>query len=572
MGKSMSEAKRASLAVCGSVMLVMFGARAATAATSCESLAKLHAGNMTIITAASVDGLSAIAPELAQAGGSMPLCRVNGFLTPTRDSRIGFEIWLPPAASWNHKIESVGNGGFSGALNYRAMLPAFTRGYATLTTDLGHTNTPPTAVEDATWALGHPEKVVDYAYRAEHLSTLAAKRILREFYGVTPMHSYYNGCSAGGIQGMTEVLRYPTDYDGYIIGDATADHLGQEMGALWNTLAGSLADPPQPLKPAQMSLVHQEILRQCVGKDGGAPSDTFLTDPPACHFEPKTLQCSAGQDSSSCLTPEQVGIFEKIYQGPVEPRTHEALLSGITPGAELMWDRFFTGKKNPVSADRPWAGFLTYMVYSDPEYLTQQKYLTFDFDKDYQAVRRQRVAGESLDSSWNTRSRDLQSFQRAGGKVIHYHGWDDPNIPALEAVKFFQSVIADQARRNHLSTQQAIDATQRFYRLFMVSGMGHCAGGDGPSSFGQNGQRGAHEGAEYDTLSALERWVETGVAPEQFIGSRVDAKTHEATMTRPICAYPQSPVWNGSGNSTDAGSFACIENARARASLNPGPL
>jgi feruloyl esterase len=553
------------------VVLAVLGARPATAA-DCAALIKLHAVDMTIVSAATADGLSAIAPELAQADGPTPLCRVNGFLTPTRDSHIGFEVWMPSAANWNHKIQSVGNGGFSGALNYRAMLPAFTRGYATLTTDLGHTNTPPGAVEDATWALGHPIKVVDYAYRAEHLSTLAAKRILREFYGVKPAHSFYSGCSAGGIQGMTEMLRYPLDYDGYIIGDATADHLGQEMGALWNTLAASLADPPHALKPAQMSFVHQEILRQCVGKDGGAPSDTFLTDPPACHFEPKTLLCSAGQDDSSCLTLEQVSIFEKVYQGPVEPRTHEAILSGITPGAELMWDRFFTGRKNPAAADRPWAGFLTYMVYADPDFLTKQRYLTFDFDADYRAIRRQQVGGESLDSSWNTRNRDLDAFQRAGGKVIHYHGWDDPNIPALEAVKFFAGVIADQARRHHLSAEQSLEATQRFYRLFMVSGMGHCAGGDGPSSFGQNGQRGTTEGAEYDTLSSLERWVEKGVAPEQFIGARVDAKTHESSMSRPICAYPKSPVWNGSGSAADAGSFACVENARARSSLLAGQV
>jgi feruloyl esterase len=543
-----------------SVVFTALTMHQARAATTCEDLAKFHKSAITITTAASVDTLSSIAKGLGEAKLPEPFCRVNGFIAPTADSHIGFEVWLPPAATWNHKLEAVGNGGLSGALNYRAMLPGFSRGYATMTTDLGHLNTPPGSVEDATWALGHPEKVIDYAYRAEHLSTLASKQILAAFYGTGESHAYYAGCSAGGIQGMTELLRYPKDYDGYIIGDATPDHLGQEMGAMWNTLAASLSNPVEALKPTQIALVHKEILRQCAGKDGGTASDPFLTDPTACDFQPKALLCAAGQDPSTCLTPAQVETFEKVYQGPVDPRTHESILSGLTPGTELMWDRYFVGKKNPVDADRPWAGFLTYMAYSDPDYLSQQKYLTFGFDKDYSALRQKKVAGESLDSSWNTRSRDVEAFRKAGGKVIHYHGWDDPNIPALEAVKFFTSVVADQARRHRVSQQQAQEATEQFYRLFMVPGMGHCGGGDGPNNFGQNPQRTANADPESDTLSALERWVEKGVAPDRFIASRVDPKTNSVNMTRPICAYPKVPVWNGNGNPAEASSFACAAN------------
>ena len=549
---------RVGMTICRSLALLpLVGAQHAFAATACEDLAKFHASNVTITQAASADSLTAISSGLGQATLATPMCRVSGFLTPTRDSHIGFEVWLPPENAWNHKYEAVGNGGLSGALNYRAMLPGFNRGYATMTTDLGHTNTPPNAVEDATWALGHPEKVVDYAYRAEHLSTLVAKQLIGAYYGKASIHAYFSGCSAGGIAGMTELLRYPKDYDGYIIGDATPDHLGQEIGALWNTLAASLANPSDALQPAQITLVHQAILRQCVAKDGGTPTDTFLTDPAACNFDPSTLQCAAGQDASTCLSPAQVGIFQKIYQGPVEPRTHESILSGLTPGSELMWDRYFVGKKNPVSADRPWAGFLTDMAYSDPDYLTREKYLSFDFDKDYVALRQKKVAGESLDASWNSRNRNLDAFKQAGGKIIHYHGWDDPNIPALEAVKFFMSVVADQARRHHLAPEQALEMTQRFYRLFMVAGMGHCFGGEGPSSFGQNGQRAPQADAEHDTLLALERWVENDTAPGQFIASRLDSKTGNATMTRPICPYPQRPVWDGSGSASEASSFKC---------------
>jgi Tannase and feruloyl esterase len=541
----------------GGLLLTVIGVQDAFGVTRCEDLAKFHAADVTIVTATSADTVVEIPAGPSQL--HTPVCRVNGFLTPRKDSHIGFEVWLPPADAWNHKYQAVGNGGLSGALSYRAMLPGFNRGYATMTTDLGHTNTPPSAVEDATWALGHPEKVVDYAYRGEHLATVVAKKLIEAYYGNALTHSYFTGCSAGGIAGMTELLRYPEDYDGYIIGDATPDHLGQEIGALWNTLAASLANPAEALQPAQITLVHQEILRQCVGKDGGAPSDPFLTDPTACHFDPKALQCAAGQNSPSCLSSAQVEIFQKIYQGPVDPRTHEAILSGLTPGSELLWGRYFVGKKNPVEPDRPWAGFLTDMVYSDPQYLIQQKYLTFDFDRDYQAVRRQKVAGESLDASWNTRNRNLDTFRQAGGRIIHYHGWDDPNIPALEAVRFFMSVAADQAARHRLSPEQALQMTQQFYRLFMVPGMGHCFGGEGPSSFGQNGQRATQADPEHDTLLALERWVEGGVAPEHFVASRLNTKTGESDMTRPICAYPRKPVWNGSGSVSEASNFKCID-------------
>jgi feruloyl esterase len=225
----------------------------------------------------------------------------------------------------------------------------------------------------------------------------------------------------------------------------------------------------------------------------------------------------------------------------------------------MGWDRYFTGKKNPAGADRPWAGFLVDMVYNDPDYLAKQKYLAFDFDKDYTSVRNAVVAGESLDASWNSRNRDLDAFKQGGGKMIQYHGWDDPNIPALEAVNFFNSVVADQAKRHKLTAQQALDATQQFYRLFMVQGMGHCNGGDGPSNFGVSTQRPAD--SEHDVLTALEQWVEKGAAPEKFIGSRMDTKTNTVDLTRPICSYPKNPVYQGSGATTDAASFACLAAA-----------
>ena len=548
---------RVVVALSAAIALSAFGATQALAATACAALAELHVPNVTITTAATAENLSSISASLAHARGVTPLCRVKGFITPTRDSHIGFEVWLPPQAAWNHKLEAVGNGGYLGALMYGAMVPGFTAGYATMTTDLGHLN-PPHQAEYAAWALGHPQKIIDFAYRAEHLATLLAKRIIDAYYRTASAHSYYAGCSAGGIEGITELLRYPNDYDGYIIGDATPDHVGQEMEAMWNTLWASLADPRHALTPAQLTLVHDAVLRQCVGKDGGAPTDTFLTDPPACGFQVAQLECRPGQDPSGCLSPAAVQIFQKIYQGPVDPLTQESIAPGVTVGSELLWPQYFTGKKNPVPADRPWSGMLADMIYSDPEYLSREKYLSFNFGSDYQAILKKTIAGETVESVYDDRNRDLDAFERAGGKVIQYHGWDDPNIPALAAVEFFDSIRAAQARRHHLTAAQARRATLGFYRLFMVPGMGHCGGGAGPSEFGQPGPRPPGQVAGHGPLTALDRWVEQGVAPRQFVASRMSVSTHKVDMTRPICPYPEEPRWNDSGNTRDASSFACV--------------
>jgi feruloyl esterase len=555
------------LRVVGSAALVasLFGTASALAIepANCSDLIHFQAPNVTITIAQSEEPPFTIPGGPGSPAVSKPFCRLAGFLTPTTDSHIVFEVWLPPATAWNHKYQGVGNGGFAGSVNYRAMLAALNRGYATMATDAGHVGDPANPVEDVTWALGHPEKFVDYAYRAEHLSTVASKQLIDAFYGVEPAHSYYTGCSAGGIQGMVELLRYPKDYDGYVIGDATPDHLGQEVGAFWNTLEASLADPVEALKPSQISLVHDKILRQCVGKDGGVGTDLFLSNPLACSFNAKTLACSAGQDPSTCLSPKQVAEIAAIYHGPIDPHTHQRILAGLTPGTEATWDRFFSGKKNPAGTERPWAGFMADVAMSDPDYLVKEKYLTFNFGTDLASVRQKKIAGETLDAVFNTKSRDLDPIKAEGGKVIHYHGWDDANIPALEAVDFFQDVVADQAKRHGLTLQKAQDETEQFYRLFMVPGMGHCSGGAGPNSFGQSGGRPLKADPEYDTVSALEVWVEKGVAPEKFIGSRVDAKTGSVDMTRPICAYPKVPTWNGTGNPNDANSFVCAEKLQS---------
>ena len=529
----------------------------------CESMAQFHAPNVTISSSVAVTAPLKVGNGPMAVTISKPFCRVNGFLTPTSDSHIGFELWLPEAAAWNRKFEAVGNGGFAGSLNLRAMQPGFERGYATMATDLGHLGQ---GVEDITWALNHPEKFIDYSYRAAHLTTEVSKQIIAAYYDASAVHSYYSGCSAGGIQGITEMLRYPKDYDGYIVGDGTPDHMGQEIGAFWNTIAASgLLNAADAIQPAQISILHDAILKQCAGKDGGLATDAFLTEPEVCKFDTKSLACKPGQDPAACLTPGQIANVDKIFKGgPIDPVTHKQFLAPVSVGGEAIWDRYISGKKNPVGFERPWAGFMAYVVKSDADYLSQQKYLTFNFGTDLAAARNLKLSGQTLNAVFNTETRDLEAFKAAGGKVIQYHGWDDSNIPPLEAVNLFNDVVADQAKRHKITQQQALEATEKFYRLFMVPGMGHCSGGEGPNVFGQGGGSGLKADPEYDTLLALESWVEKGTAPEQFIGSHVDQKTKTTTMTRPLCPYPKVAIYKGSGDQNEAANFTCAKVPAAK--------
>jgi feruloyl esterase len=535
---------------------------------SCEDLARLRLGDVAITSAVTTTSLDSVAPALAKESAA-PFCRVVGTITPTPDSSIRFEVWMPVGAAWNGKFNAVGNGGFFGFLNHRGALAGVKRGYATMTTDLGHTNRPG-ASEDSSWARGAGAKVVDYAYRAQHVSVLASKAILSAYYGKGAAHAYYTGCSAGGIQGLTELLRYQEDFDGYVIGNATPDHVGQELGAMWNTLQASLKYPADALKPAQVSAIHEEVLRQCVMASGGLAGDRFLTDPRLCQFRVEALACKPGE-SGTCLSPRQVAIVRAIYAGPRNPRNGQEHLAGIMPGSELTWDKYFTGKTNPAKADRPWAGFMMDMAYGDPAYLEGQKYQTFDFDRDVAKLRGTVVGGETLESSWNTTNRNLDAFAAAGGKVIQYHGWDDPNIPSMEAVKFRKSLIDDLVKRRKLSLARATALVDGYYHLFMVPGLGHCSGGDGPWNIGQSGPApGMPQDGEHDLLSALEQWVEHGAEPKRVIGAHFGggapaagnpnggpATTTKPDMTRPICAYPAVAQYKGAGDASDAANFVC---------------
>ncbi len=466
-------------------------------AASCESLAKLSLPDTTITQ------VQHVAEDPAH-------CRVEATLKPTGDSDIKIEVWLPDSG-WNGKYMAVGNGGWSGAINPRAMTEALRRGYATSSTDTGHSG------GSASFALGHPEKLIDYAYRSEHEMTAKAKAIIAAFYSSGPRLSYWNGCSAGGKQALKEAQRFPEDFDGIIAGAPASNWTGRAAQSMWVAQAVH-NDEASYIPPAKYPYIHQAVLAACDALDG--VEDGVLENPRRCKFDPKLLECK-GADGPGCLTAPQVEAARKIYGSSTNPRTKQALYPGLERGSELGWSTWGGPKPLSIGLD-----YFKYVVLENESW----DFRTLDFDKDI-------ARAEKLDSSRiNATDPNLKPFFARGGKLIQYHGWNDPQISPGNSVDYYKSVVDTLGGAGKLADS---------YRLFMVPGMAHCGGGDGTSSF--------------DMPAALERWVEEKKAPERIVASRV--RNGKADRTRPLCPYPQIAVYMGKGSTDDEANFVCkVEN------------
>jgi feruloyl esterase len=491
------------------VTLTALSASALCAAT-CESLSSLALPHATI-TAQSVAAGAFSAPggrgNAAATFKNLPaFCRVAATLKPSGDSEIMMELWLP-ASGWNGNLEANGNGGWNGNISPATLAAGLERGYATAMSDLGHEG------GSASFALGHPEKIVDFGYRAAHEMTVASKAIATSFYGKAPKLNYWNGCSAGGRSALMEAQRYPMDFDGIIAGSPGLDWTGRPLLAVWIAQAAH-KDEASYIPPAKYSLIHNAVLEKCDAADG--LKDGVLDNPPACRFDPKELECK-GADSSACLTSAQVETARAIYGPVMNPRTKEAIAPGFERGSENGWATM--AGPQPFG---PGTDLFKFVVFQDPNW----DYKTFNFDSD---VVRTMKAENGLMNATNP---NLKPFLDHGGKLIQYHGWADPQISPEASVQYFKTVT------DTLGGQSKI---KDGYRLFMVPGMAHCGGGDGTSSF--------------DMLAALETWVEKGSAPDQIPAARVrDGKTDR---TRPLCPYPQRAKYKGTGSIDDAANFSC---------------
>jgi Tannase and feruloyl esterase len=487
-----------------------------SAATSCESLASLTLPNTAISLAQTVAAGSFAVPggrggrgaaQQEEAAKKLPaFCRVAASLTPTSDSDIKIEVWLP-TSNWNGKLQAVGNGGWAGSISYPAMFEALARGYATSSTDTGHTG------GNAAFALGHPEKLTDFAYRAVHETTLAAKKIIAAYYDNAPRRSYWTGCSQGGRQGLKEAQRFAADFDGIVAGAPAADWTGRASQSL--RVAQALhATEASYIPAAKYPVVHKAVLDACDARDG--VKDGVLEDPSRCAFDPKVLECKSGADESTCLTTPQVEVARKIYSSAANPQTKREV-AALQPGSELGWATWGGQQPLGISSDH-----FKYVVFKDANW----DFRTFNFEKDVV------LADQTDNGAINALDPNLKPFIDRGGKLIQYHGWSDPQISPGNSVQYYKSV---------LETLGGAGKVQNSYRLFMVPGMAHCGGGEGPNNF--------------DMVAALEQWVEKGKAPEQIVASRITDGRVE--RTRPLCPYPQVATYKGTGSTDDAANFVC---------------
>ena len=551
-----------------SLAAVLLGAAAVPAATTCEGLMTLSLPHGRVTAAQTIAGGTFNTPPGCATGsagcttntGLTQFCRVAGTATPTSDSIINFEVWIPTDGSFNGKYEQLGCGGFCGSIGYSALANAIKRGYASAATDDGSQ-----AGGLPDFALGHPEKIVDYAYRALKETTDKSKTVIAALTGQGPQRSYFNGCSKGGHEALMEAQRYPDDFDGIIVGSPANFFTHLLTGFVWNEQA-LLDDPASYIPPSLLPVLSKAALAHCVGQDGGVKTDVFLNDPRDCRFDPAAVQCVPGQDPATCLSSAQVRAARQIYRGPHDPVTGELIFPGYEPGSEANasnWPAWIVGasRNADLSNDRTQGqaaqeffgnGFFGDFVFQTPHW----GFRTLNFTSDVA------LADEDFAPILNSTDPDLRPLRAHGAKVIHYVGWADSAIAPINSVNYYTSVRAELAgaepgRRDRNRWEEI----QEFYRLFMVPGMAHCSGGDGPNAFGNGVNNGPVIDADHDLVKALERWVEEDVAPEKIIATHYVNNNSASGIhfQRPLCPFPQVARYTV-GDPTNADSFNCVRD------------
>jgi feruloyl esterase len=477
-----------------------------------------------------------VAAQTTNASGSVPtFCRVEGYIAP----QVGFEFRFP-LENWNGKFLMQGCGAFCGSLQGLESCPeALARGFACGTTDMGHR----APAMDGKWAYDNPQAKIDAGYRATHVATLAGKALLRALYKQDAARSYFRGCSTGGRQGLVEAQRYPYDFDGVISGAPVLyTPMGPPLQSLWNSTANLDASGAMILSAAKLEWYAGAVMKACDAVDG--LKDGLISDPRACKFDPATLACQ-GTTSGECLSPAELGVVRKFYDGPRNSKGRFLRVGGQMPGSERSWSIYLKGKETLFYGF--FAENLRYLGFPldpGPTYDATQ----FDWDRDPQRL------SYSLLTAGNP---DLGLFAENGGKLILFHGWSDPAISATSTIGYYEMVTR---------TMGGLARTQDFARLYLLPGLGHCTGG----------------GVNFvDFLSALDAWVESGKAPDLLVGygfagpvgpavapaefNGRNLSTLPSTLARPLFPYPDTPKYR-SGEANDPGSFARVRAAAANVS------
>jgi len=496
------------------------------------------------ISALQLPGVTLTRVELVPAGGLDSLnlrgvprglpsfCRVAATVKPDPDSNIRIEVWLP-AADWNHRLMGIGGGGGAGQLSPGSLAWVMRRGYAAANCDLG---TSPTAEEVA----GHPARYEDFGSRSTHEMTVAAKAIVRAYYGEAARFNYFVGASTGGQQAMVEAQRFPEDYDGILAGCPSLNRTHLHERILWDWQALH-AEPGSALPPEKIALVYRAIIKANAEKSGGAPGDDFLTDPRLCSFDPDSLVAPPGQAAGDrYLTQAQATALKRIYAGATNPRTGEQIVTPPPLGGEYYLT--LSASTHALPNYYPYV-FLWGMGPSfDPA--------KFDFDRDVDTIDRK------LAPIMNANNPDLSAFRRHGGKLLSYTGTADTSVPYQDTLAYYERVVRRQG---------GLAKTQEFFRYFLVPGMKHASGGAGLGEFGQVLTReDVPADAEHNIVLALVAWVEQGTAPERFIAVAFTDGDHPEKgirLQRPIYPYPLFPQYVG-GDPTAASSYRPVAHQR----------
>lgn len=508
----------------GAIVLSAASVRAA----DCNSLRSLKLPDTNITLAESVVSgnlsVSATNPPLQ---GLPKFCRVTGVIRPSSDSEIRFEVWMPQ--DWNGRFLGVGNGGFAGAIGYPELARDLARGFATAGSDTGHMG----GAEDASWAFEHPEKIKDFGWRAVHLTTERAKEIVAAYYGQSIRRAYFDSCSDGGREALMEAQRFPEDYDGILAG-APANAWTHLLTGSVSTTESVLGDPRGYVSSLKLPAIQRAALSQCDALDG--VKDGIISNPEACRFDPSVLLCK-GEESQECLTQPQINSLKKYYSGGTDDRG-KRIFPGLTPGDETGWRAWEIGDgPGDAAVMRYVENYFRYMVTDDPKW----NILTADVSRSLQAAMQKTAA--DLDAT----NPDLSRFAARGGRLILYHGWNDPAISPWNTVAYYRSV----------KKQMGDQSADSFVRLYMVPGMEHCAGGPGPDAFGQLGLPAA-KGPKGGIFDALQEWVEKGTPPAEVIAAKY-RPDKSVLMTRPLCPYPKIAKYKGAGDTNDAANFTCSD-------------
>ena len=523
---AMAPVKYAMGALAVGLAMVPAAGHAATSTIACSDLAKLALPDMAVSAAESVAAGKYQMPDVstARTGNPVPapgtnvaghvadgpnpaFCRIAATLKPSNDSAIRIEVWLPQSG-WNGKFLGVGNGGWAGSIMFPGMLTGVEEGYAAASTDTGHDGSLPNN-QGGSFAIRHPEKLIDYAYRADHLMTVEAKAIIKAFYGSAPSRSYWIGCSLGGLEGLIEAKRYPADYDGIVAGAPPNPLTNFNAEQLWpNYLIAQ--DRTRLIPKEKYGMVHDAVLKACASPIG--LKDGVVDEPDTCKFDPAQLQCR-NADAPNCLTAAQIYLLRQTYAGPVNPRTNKTIFPGPAPGSELEMFPFANGK--------PF--FNAIELYSDVAFQNPNwDWTKMNYDTDVAAAIAKVGPLMHVDA-------DLKSFFARGGKLLMYIGWNDDHNPQ-ELIGYYKSLI-----------KTAGPQVEGSVRLFTIPGMNHCLGGAGCDTFNK--------------LGAIDSWVDQHKAPERIVASKVSSGV--VVRTRPLCAYPQIAKYKGAGDTNDAINFVC---------------